>query len=226
MAEHSGRYVAYYRVSTDKQGRSGLGLEAQKEAVRQYLNGGSWELVGEYVEVESAGKSGLRPSGKRADRPQLQAAIAAAKKARATLLVAKLDRLTRNLHFLTGLLESGVRFKAADMPQADKTMVHIMAVLAEWERDRISERTKAALQAARARGVRLGNPNLRADNAARSEAAKGRAEALRKTLRGFQKQGLSQRQMVEELNRSGVPAARGGAWSLMQLQRVLSRLAA
>jgi DNA invertase Pin-like site-specific DNA recombinase len=92
--------------------------------------------------------------------------------------VAKLDRLTRNVHFLVGLLESGVRFKAADMPEADKTMVHLMAVFAEWERDQISARTKAALQAAKARGVRLGNPHLREDNKARSKAAKARAESL------------------------------------------------
>src|SRR3954468_3062279 len=129
MPPHTAKYVAYYHVSTKQQGSSGLGLDAQRESVMRYLNGGSWELAGEFVEIES---------GKRSDRPQLAAAISAAKKARATLLVAKLDRLTRNVHFLTGLLESGVRFKAADMPEADKTMVHLMAVLAEWERDQMS----------------------------------------------------------------------------------------
>jgi len=217
MSEHSGKYVTYYRVSTKQQGASGLGLEAQRAAVEQYLNGGNWQVIAEFVEIES---------GKRIkNRPQLQAAIATAKKAKATLLVAKLDRLTRNVHFLTGLLESGVRFKAVDMPSADKTMVQIMAVIAEWERDRISERTKAALQAAKARGKKLGNPKLIADNRAVQEAARGRAEALRTTLEGFERQELTQRKMVEELNRSGVPTARGGAWSLIQLQRVLKRLA-
>jgi DNA invertase Pin-like site-specific DNA recombinase len=215
MSEHNGKYVAYYRVSTEKQGVSGLGLEAQKAQVAAYLNGGTWSLVGEYVEIES---------GKRADRPQLRAAIAAAKKARGTLLVAKLDRLTRNVHFLTGLLESGVRFKAVDMPEADKTMIQMMAVLAEWERDKISERTKAALRAAKARGKVLGNPNLIADNSERQAAARARAEGLRATLEGLKRQGLTQRQIVDELTRAQVPTARGGAWSLVQLQRVLARL--
>lgn len=215
MGEHSGKYVSYLRVSTAQQGASGLGLEAQRAAVEHYLNGGDWRIMAEYVEVES---------GKRSDRPQLAAAIAHAKKTKAILLVAKLDRLTRNVHFLTGLLESGVRFKAADMPEADKTMVQMMAVLAEWERDKISERTKAALAEARKLGTKLGNPNLVADNTKRSAAAQRRAEALRKTLRGFTRQGLTQRQMVEELNASGVPTAMGGQWSLMQLQRVLKRL--
>ena len=215
MGEHSGRYVVYYRVSTQKQGQSGLGLDAQKAAVVGYLNGGTWQTVGEFVEVES---------GKRTDRPQLAAALAAAKKHKATLLVAKLDRLARNVHFLTGLLESGVRFKAVDMPQADKPMIQMLAVFAEWERDRISERTKAALAAAKRRGVRLGNSNLSPDNRKRSAAAKARAEALRGTLDAYRARGLTHRQMVEELNRARVPAARGGKWRLSQLQRVLDRL--
>ena len=135
--EHNGKYVAYYRVSGQQQGISGLGLEAQRTAVQRYLNGGTWQMVAEYIEVESGRKT--------RNRPQLKSALAAAKKARATLLVAKLDRLSRNVHFLSGLLESGVRFKAVDMPQADKTMLHMMAVIAEWEADRISQRTRAAL---------------------------------------------------------------------------------
>ena len=135
------------------------------------------------------------------------------------LLVAKLDRLTRNVHFLTGLLESGVRFKAADMPEADKTMVQMMAVIAEWERDRISERTKAALAEVNKRGTRLGNPNLETDNSNRMAEAHQRAEGLRKMLKGFARQRLTQRAMVDELNRAGVPTAQGGQWSLVQLQR-------
>ena len=217
MGEHSGKYVAYYRVSTERQGASGLGLDAQRTAVERYLNGGSWQMIAEFTEIESGRK--VR------NRPQLRAAMAAAKKARAILLVAKLDRLSRNVHFLTGLLESGVRFKAVDMPEADRTMIQMAAVMAEWEARRISERTRAALQAAKARGKVLGNRNLVAGNAQLVEAAKARAEALRTTLEGFRQQGLTQRRMVEELNRSGVPAARGGAWSLVQLQRVLGRLA-
>jgi DNA invertase Pin-like site-specific DNA recombinase len=106
------------------------------------------------------------------------------------------------------------------MPEADKTMIQMMAVLAEWERDKISERTKAALRAAKARGKTLGNPNLIADNSERQAAAKARAEGLRTTLHGLKRQGLTQREMVDELNRAHVPAARGGTWSLVQLQRV------
>jgi DNA invertase Pin-like site-specific DNA recombinase len=111
------------------------------------------------------------------------------------------------------------------MPEADKTMVQMMAVIAEWERDRISERTKAALAEVKKRGKRLGNPHLETDNSKRMAEAQKRAEGLRKTLKGFTRQGLTQRAMVEELNRSGVPTAKGGQWSLVQLQRVLKRLA-
>lgn len=215
--EHNGKYVAYYRVSGQQQGISGLGLEAQRTAVQRYLNGGTWQMVAEYIEVESGRKT--------RNRPQLKSALAAAKKARATLLVAKLDRLSRNVHFLSGLLESGVRFKAVDMPQADKTMLHMMAVIAEWEADRISQRTRAALAEAKKRGKQLGNPaTLKPGNDQLKKEAQERAEGLRATLLGFIRQGLAQRQMVSELNRAGVPTARGGQWSLVQVQRVLSRL--
>src|SRR5437764_2513710 len=141
------KFIAYYRVSTDRQGRSGLGLDAQREAVLRHLADHAGELIGEFCEVES---------GRRSDRPQLAAAIAAAKKARATLIIAKLDRLARNVHFVSGLMESGVDFVAADMPHANKTMIQIHAVMSEWERDAISKRTKDALAAAKARGVNLG----------------------------------------------------------------------
>src|SRR2546421_2783287 len=151
MSPHQGRFIAYFRVSTDKQGKSGLGLEAQRKAVLDYLNGGRWELVQEFVEVES---------GKHNERPQLQAALAACKKHRARLVIAKLDRLSRNLAFIATLMESGVEFVAVDNPHANKLTVHILAAVAQHEREMISERTTAALQAAKARGVRLGNPNL------------------------------------------------------------------
>ncbi len=147
----TGQFIAYYRVSTQQQGRSGLGLDAQRASVMQYLNGGSWELSGEYTEVET---------GKGADaldkRPQLKAAIAACKQGKATLIIAKLDRLARNVHFITGLLESGIDFVCADMPQANKVMLQMYSIMAEWERDQISARTKAALQAAKERAVILG----------------------------------------------------------------------
>jgi DNA invertase Pin-like site-specific DNA recombinase len=143
---HAGKWVAYYRVSTDRQGESGLGLEAQRRAVADYLNGGSWTLAAEYTEVES---------GKRSDnRPQLTAALAACKRLKAKLIVAKLDRLSRNVGFICALLNSGVEFVAADMPHANKMTLQVLAVFAEHERDLISARTKQALAARRGQGAR------------------------------------------------------------------------
>src|SRR5450759_813701 len=140
-------FVAYYRVSTDRQGRSGLGLEAQRDSVRHHLLRENGSLAVEFVEVES---------GKRNDRPQLALALAAAKKAKATLIIAKLDRLARNVYFISGLMESGVDFVAADNPHANRLMIHMLAAFAEHEREQISNRTKGALAAAKARGTRLG----------------------------------------------------------------------
>src|SRR5918993_946126 len=148
-----GSYVSYLRVSTDRQGRSGLGLEAQRKTVEDFLNGGRWDLIAEFVEVES---------GKRDDRPKLREAMAFCRLHNATLVIAKLDRLSRDAHFLLGLQKAGVRFVAADMPEANEMVVGILAVVAQAERKMISERTKAALAAAKARGKRLGTPgNLR-----------------------------------------------------------------
>ena len=131
MSAHFGRFIAYFRVSTDKQGKSGLGLEAQREAVLAYLNGGRWALVSEFVEVKS---------GKRNDRPQLTAALAACKKHKAKLVIAKLDRLSRNLAFIATLMESGVEFVAVDNPHANKLTVHILAAVAQHERELIAQR--------------------------------------------------------------------------------------
>src|SRR4051812_13399101 len=139
-----GRFVAYYRVSTDRQGKSGLGLEAQREAVRSFLDGGSWMLTAEVTEVES---------GKRNDRPELDRALGLCRLYGATLIVAKLDRLARNVAFISKRMESGV-----DFPQANRLTVHILAAVAEHEAAMISQRTKAALAAAKARGIKLGNP--------------------------------------------------------------------
>ena len=141
--------------------------------------------------------------------------------------IAKLDRLARNVHFGTGLLETGVEFVAADMPQANKVMIQMHAVMSEWERDQISERTKAALAAAKARGVVLGAAgvaNLRQNIEERQRAADAFAERLSGVLKGFKAAGMSQRAMVSQLNLSGVKAARGGDWTLVQLQRVLRRV--
>jgi DNA invertase Pin-like site-specific DNA recombinase len=144
---NNGNFVAYYRVSTQRQGRSGLGLEAQQKAVRDHLNGGNWRIVAEFTEIES---------GQRPGRPQLAAALKACRAVGATLIIAKLDRLARNVHFVSGLMESGVEFTAVDFPQANRLTVHILAAVAEHEAKMISERTKAALAAAKRRGVKLG----------------------------------------------------------------------
>ena len=150
MTAHRGRFVSYYRVSTDKQGKSGLGLDAQRRAVQQYLNGGTWSLIGEFTEIES---------GKRNERPELAKALAACKRQKAKLVIAKLDRLSRNLAFFSTLMDSGVEFIAVDNPHANKLTVHILAAVAQHEREVIAQRTKDALQAAKARGVVLGNPS-------------------------------------------------------------------
>ena len=145
-----GKFIGYLRVSTEKQGQSGLGLDAQRKAIEDYLNGGRWELLAEYVEIES---------GKRSDRPELAKALAHSKATGATLVIAKLDRLSRNVAFISNLMESGVEFVAADMPMANRLTVHVLAAVAEHEREMISQRTSAALAAAKARGAKLGNPN-------------------------------------------------------------------
>ncbi len=217
-----GKFVAYYRVSTQQQGRSGLGLEAQRASVATYLNGGHWTLVAEFTEVETG-----KGSNALATRPQLRAALDACKRHKATLLVAKLDRLARNVHFLSGLMESGVDFVAVDLPQANKLTVHIIAAMAEYERDAISKRTKEALAAAKARGVKLGTAgpaNLRRVNDQRHAYAGDHADRLRAVLGGLQARGLSQRAIAAELNALGVQAPRGGTWHLPTVQRVLARI--
>ncbi len=218
----NGKFIAYYRVSTQKQGMSGLGLEAQRAAVSRYLNGGTWELAGEFQEVET---------GKGADalakRPQLRAALDACRRLGATLLIAKLDRLARNVHFVSGLLETGVEFVAADMPQANKVMIQMHAVMSEWERDQVSARTKAALAAAKARGVVLGAAgaaNLKPNIEERQRAADAFALKLEGIIQGFIAVGLTQREMVTQLNQLGIRSSRGGEWSLIQLQRVRQRI--
>jgi len=221
----SGKFVSYLRVSTDKQGRSGLGLEAQREAVTQYLNGGRWKLVREFVEVES---------GKRDDRPELTKALHLCKVTGAKLVIAKLDRLSRDAHFLLGLQKAGVPFVAADMPEANEMVVGIMAVVAQAERKMISERTKAALQAAKRRGVKLGNPkgarhlrklgNASAVAAVRQEAS-SRAANLRPVVGDIKGHGIvSVRRIADELNARGILTPRGGRWHPTSAARLLKRL--
>ena len=204
-----GKHVAYYRVSTPKQGRSGLGLEAQRHAVEGYLNGGDWQIVGEFTEIET---------GKRADRPALAKALAMCRLQGARLVIAKLDRLSRNAHFLLGLKESGVDFVAADMPNANRLTVGIMAMVAEDEAQRISQRTKDALAAAKRRGVKLGGdrgviPNVRSHKAS-AEAlhtrTAARAADLAPIIKELQATGkTSLRAIAEGLNAQGIPTARG-----------------
>jgi DNA invertase Pin-like site-specific DNA recombinase len=227
----NGKFVAYYRVSTTAQGMSGLGLEAQKDAATRFLNGGNWEVIAEFVEVETGkGKDAL---GK---RPQLKAALEACRKTGAKLLIAKLDRLARNVHFITGLMEeakgsgkNAVKFVACDMPDANDLTIHLMAAFAEHEATRISERTKAALAIAKQRGVVLGAAgasNLKSNVEERQAQADAFADKLRSVIDGFSAQHLTQRQMVTKLNELGIKTARGGEWSLIQLQRVITRLKA
>jgi DNA invertase Pin-like site-specific DNA recombinase len=205
MAPYHGKFVAYYRVSTDRQGKSGLGLEAQKEAVRQRLNGGRWQVVEEFVGVES---------GKRVSRPQLDAALAACKKHKAKLVVGKLDRLSRNVAFLLKLIDSGVEVLFADLPELNgamgRFMLITMANMAELEGGLISERTKAALAAAKKRGVKLGRHGAEVLAPKYQEEARQGAGELRPIVTELQVKGLSLAKIVGELNRRKVPTPRGG----------------
>ena len=219
MAE--GKFVAYLRVSTARQGRSGLGLEAQRKAVEDFLNGGNWKLVTEFVEVES---------GKKADRPQLEKAIQLCRLTGAKLVIAKLDRLSRDAHFLLGLEKAGIDFVAADMPQANKLTIGIMAVMAQHEREMISERTKAALAAAKRRGVALGGfrgrkftaKDYKASAAVRQAKAAQRAADVMPIVKDLQAGGAeSLRAIAAGLDERGIPTARGGKWSATQVSRLL-----
>jgi DNA invertase Pin-like site-specific DNA recombinase len=215
------RYVTYYRVSTTRQGISGLGLEAQRQTVERYLVGRDKTVIESFTEIETGKGSNALDR-----RPQLRAALDLCKKTGATLLLAKIDRLARNVHFVSGLIETGVEFIAADMPNANKVMIQMHAVMSEWERDQISERTKAALAAAKARGVVLGATgpaNLRQHTKERQDAARAFQARLKPVLDGFATQGLSRRAMVCRLNDLGIKAPMGGTWSLGQVQRLLRK---
>jgi DNA invertase Pin-like site-specific DNA recombinase len=211
----NGKFVAYYRVSTAKQGQSGLGLEAQKTAVETFLNGGKWSVVGEFVEVES---------GKRKNRPQLNAALALCKKQKATLVIAKLDRLARNLHFISGLMESRIEFLAVDNPTANRLTVQILAAVAEDEARAISARTTAALASAKARGVVLGKHGAKLGKANHKEAVK-RAHDLTGTIQALRAEGVETvRDVAAALNARGIATPQGKLWHSTSVHRLLKRV--
>lgn len=222
MAQHNGKFVAYYRVSTLRQGQSGLGLDAQRKTVAEYLNGGNWSLVEEFVEVESG-------SGKK-HRPQLEAAIAACKKHKATLIVAKLDRLYRNVHFVTKLMEDRIDFICCDMPEANKLTIHILAAVAEHEREVISERTKAALAALKARGAELGSPTpeigSKAGNKVKVQKADKYASNVKPIISSLIESGAATtlREIARALQNRGIKTPRGGeVWHPSQVSNIMKR---
>lgn len=216
-------FVTYLRVSTDRQGKSGLGLEAQRKAVADHV-AGKGEIAAEYVEIES---------GKKNDRPQLARALAEAKRIGAVLLIAKLDRLARNVAFIANLLEAGVEIAAADMPEANRFLLHVMAAVAEHEAQATSDRTRAALAAAKARGVALGWSVPGRVGEQRRAARKGAECNARKAdqhaanvlpiIRQIAARGASLRQIAEELNMRGIKTARGGLWYAATVRNVMAR---
>lgn len=216
----NGRFISYLRVSTASQGASGLGIEAQREEVERYLSAGD-ALLAEFIETES---------GKVADRPTLRQAIAQCRLTGATLLIAKLDRLSRNVAFIANLMEQGVPFVACDMPHAKPFELHIRASLAEEEARLISQRTRAALAAAKARGVKLGGykggpaPDHRLGSAALQQAADAYAARVGPTIRAMRGNGLTLRQIAASLTSEGIRTPRGGAWSACAVRNVLLRV--
>jgi len=216
------RFVAYFRVSTDKQGRSGLGLEAQHASVEQFVVGACGTIVAEFIEVES---------GTRSDRPKLTDALRLCRIHNATLVIAKLDRLARNVAFISNLMESGVEFTAVDFPSANRLTIHILAAVAEHEAHIIRERTRTALAAAKARGVVLGGNRGNTSEIARSGAlasarvrragAERKAADLKPIVDEMIARDCSYRAMAEELNARSIPTSRGGAWGVSQVFRLV-----
>jgi DNA invertase Pin-like site-specific DNA recombinase len=229
IAMATGKFVSYLRVSTDQQGHDGLGIEAQRKAVSDYLNGGRWRLLREFVEVES---------GKRADRPNLLEAISHCKATGGTLVIAKLDRLSRNVAFISKLMESDVEFVAVDFPQANRLTVHILAAVAEHEREMVSQRTKVALAAVKARGKTLGNPNganaLRAAGAGKAgwnagadgnrAAADRHAARVMPAIDDIRASGITSLSgIARELNAREIRTANDGKWYATTVRNVLAR---
>jgi DNA invertase Pin-like site-specific DNA recombinase len=221
MNNSTQRYVAYFRVSTQKQGRSGLGLDAQKQAVSDYLQQFGGELVAEFMEVES---------GKRPDRPEFSKAADYAELSNATLLVAKLDRLSRDLHFVTSLQKRGIKFKLCDLPEIDQLTIHILAAMAEHEARMISVRTKQAMQEAKRRGVTLGNPSLAAQrnvdvSAANHKRVTEQKDWLAKIIKVIHYLETDEKlttckALADALNTRGLKTARGSRFSVPIVSRI------
>jgi DNA invertase Pin-like site-specific DNA recombinase len=226
----NGKFVAYYRVSTDRQGKSGLGLDAQQKAVADYLNGGDWTLVGQFTEIES---------GRSNDRRELEAALQLCRAHRAALVVANVSRLTRSVAFLSKLLAADVEIRFVDLPAIEgatgRFLLHQMASVAELEAGMISDRTRKALAAAKARGVKLGGFRGRAGTAddtakareARSAKAAGHASSLAPIIARLDPEGaMSLRQLAAALTAEGLPTAAGATkWTAAQVARILVRTA-
>ena len=212
-------FITYYRVSTQRQGQSGLGLEAQRSAVQSFLTGK--EIIAEFTEVES---------GRKNDRPELAKALKMARLQKATLVIAKLDRLARNVHFISGLLESGVQFVAADMPEADRTFLQMAAVFAEWEARKISERTKSALQAAKERGTKLGSPTPEIASKRGTEAIVAKSNAFALQVAPSLKEvvasvGTNLRDIADGLQLRGIKTAKGNVqWHPAQVAKLMRRV--
>lgn len=222
---HTGKFVAYYRVSTDRQGQSGLGLDAQRQLVTTFLNGGRWSLIGEFTEIESGTRKRLK------ERPMLQAALDLARKQKATLVVAKLDRLARDVEFISTLLNGKVPFVCADMPEADKTFLQMMAVFAEYEAKRISDRTTQALAALKRQGKTLGSPTPEVGSAAGVKVIRAKADAYADKVGPIvrdiiKKSGADTlRDIAEALTARGVATPRGRTdWYPSQVSNLLKRI--
>lgn len=212
------RFVAYVRVSTKQQGASGLGLAAQRDIIKTFAKQSGGAVIAEFIEVET---------GKKNDRPELGKALRLAKKEGATLLVGKLDRLSRNLAFTAALIESGAEFRACDCPYADRLTTQMLAVLAEWEARQISKRTREALAAAKAKGTRLGNPRINDINhqgrKVQADKAQQTAETLADIVLPLHRQGRSLRFIASRLAEQGIKTTRGGTWSASHIRNIIKR---
>jgi DNA invertase Pin-like site-specific DNA recombinase len=219
-------YIAYYRVSTDKQGKSGLGIDAQKKQVQDFITGCNGNLRGEYTEIES---------GKQNDRPELAKAIRQAQLTGSKLVIAKLDRLSRSLYYITSLAESRIDFVVCDLPGCDQFTINLYGALAQRERELISQRTKSALQAAKARGKKLGTNNLKPElvkvaSEKGVKIIKARADEFASrvmpVISAMQEQGKGLREIARELTNLGVKTARGKEeWTPSAVKNAINRAA-